>query len=53
MATKNYNPVKDTYYYFKVPRYLWTRFKSVCAKKNKPMREILQKLVEAYVNANS
>ena len=52
MATKNYNPVRDIYDYFKVPRYLWSRFKSVCAKKDKSMRDILQKLVEAYVDAN-
>ena len=52
MATKNYNPGRDIYYYFIVPRYLWSKFKSICSRKGKSMRDILQQLVEAYVDAN-
>ena len=52
MATKNYNPVRDVYYYFKVPRYLWARFKSVCAKRGHSMRATLEKLVTADIDAH-
>ena len=52
MATKNHNGITHMYYYLRVKRWTWARFKGVCAKKGKPMREVLVDFINAYVEAN-
>ena len=52
MATKNHNPMTHTYYYLRVKRWEWARFKSICAKKGKSMSSVLGEFITAYVGAN-
>ena len=52
MASKNHNPITHTYYYLRINRFLWTRFKSACAKRGEPMRVIIVKLIKAWTEKN-
>ena len=52
MATKNHNPVTQTYYYRRAERWLWARLKSICSKKGKSMRGVLIEFIKAYCDAN-
>ena len=52
MATKNHNTITHTYYYLRMNRWKWARFKAVCAKKGRPMRQVISDFVDAYTEAN-
>ena len=52
MATKNHNPMTHMYYYLRVERWKWMRFKSVCAQKGRSMRGVLVQFIDAFLDAN-